>query len=537
MLFSKEALRNNRIDPYAAWAQATNFAYLSGTEAGQLPVLIESTSNVKALATWCDGFAKAELSITPIYLSLPGAEIRRICTGRMSKSFFDEIHSNKRHDFWEMVERFELAMHVSPALERSFQPPSPGLGGLLEQRSTIIGVVDVGCAYANKRWRDRIAALWRQDADSDGNELPASDTRYGREWVASGEPRVIEPLRNVSSVIDEENSYRRFGFGAALAYRSHGAAVLGQIADGHDLRIPILAVELPHATVSYSARSALSAHVFDGVAWILARGRRDADDTSTRFVINVSMGTQAGPHDGSSILERGFDELIDAYRSPTGERLAIVLAAGNSYEARCHAELDLKRGKPATLALSVPPDDLTPSYVEVWCPTSVSNDLKLTLIDPTGRECGVTAGTQAQLKNVSAKTAAMIVFPNRSAGGDRRGALIAIAPTVSGVAAHGRWLIKLESSEAVSNIHIYVERDNSMFDPARRRGRQTTLLHAIRDTPGRHTTRSPDVAHESDYIRRDGTLNSIATGLHTIVVGSYVHRERKPSRYSRQSAS
>ncbi|MGL5002102.1 MAG: S8 family serine peptidase, partial [Casimicrobium sp.] len=284
--------------------------------------------------------------------------------------------------------------------------------------------------------------------------------------------------------------------------------------------------------VAYSARSALSAHVLDGIAWILARGRTNKNDLKTRFVINVSMGTQAGPHDGSSILELALDELINVYRSETGERLAIVLAAGNSYEARCHAELELDGKNDTAIAVFVPPDDVTPSYVEFWFPEKLPKDLRLRCVDPTGRVCEASIGNSAMLSSAAGNPSAMIVFPKHTAGGNGTCALVAIEPTVRGKAAHGKWLLTLTSREPVAGIHAYVERDNSMFDPARPRGRQTTFLFAKDSHKNTHTTEEPAVRMSKQWIQRNGTLNSLATSENVIVVGSYIHRERSPSKYS-----
>ena len=57
-------------------------------------------------------------------------------------------------------------------------------------------------------------------------------------------------------------------------------------------------------------------------------------------VVNMSFGHIAGPHDGSSMLERAIHELIAARRR-VGGRLEVVVAAGNSLllRPRCHASI------------------------------------------------------------------------------------------------------------------------------------------------------------------------------------------------------
>ena len=59
-----------------------------------------------------------------------------------------------------------------------------------------------------------------------------------------------------------------------------------------------------------------------------------------RVVINISFGYTAGPHDGSGLLER-FMELVVQLRPNT----RFVLPAGNEHLSRCHAEIDLARAR------------------------------------------------------------------------------------------------------------------------------------------------------------------------------------------------
>ena len=50
----------------------------------------------------------------------------------------------------------------------------------------------------------------------------------------------------------------------------------------------------------------------------------------TPLAVNISYGTFAGPHDGSSLLESALDELLAMGR----KNFAIVLAAGNARRER-----------------------------------------------------------------------------------------------------------------------------------------------------------------------------------------------------------
>ena len=49
-------------------------------------------------------------------------------------------------------------------------------------------------------------------------------------------------------------------------------------------------------------------------------------------VVNVSLGTNGGPHDGTTLVEQGIDRLVTAKPNR-----AVVIACSNSYAAGIHA--------------------------------------------------------------------------------------------------------------------------------------------------------------------------------------------------------
>src|SRR3712207_2891551 len=80
-------------------------------------------------------------------------------------------------------------------------------------------------------------------------------------------------------------------------------------------------------------------------------------------VINVSLATNHGPHDGTTLAERTIDSML-------GEPgRAVVLALGNEHQERyirTHAEGRLSTGETTPLYWRVLPTDSTPNEVEIW---------------------------------------------------------------------------------------------------------------------------------------------------------------------------
>src|SRR3546814_3731241 len=82
------------------------------------------------------------------------------------------------------------------------------------------------------------------------------------------------------------------------------------------------------------------------------------------LVINFSFGINAGPHDGTDLLDTLIAEIEDSVQRP----LRLVLPAGNSNLARCHAVLPGGDREVHTLPWRLLPDDRTASYPEIWLP-------------------------------------------------------------------------------------------------------------------------------------------------------------------------
>lgn len=436
---------------------------------------------------------------------------------------------------------------------------------------TFSGLIDIGVPFANRECRDwqfnpkpdpptpRLRAYWDQGdsttafpaANPPARPKSADGFEYGREWVElappthgmppNSDPSVSDLVCNVTNVTLEERRYIEADNPLALRARSHGAATLGELSSNrltHDQDIsridsagfvPLLAVQLPRPTLAHSSLGALSAHVLDGLRWLIARAGRD-----NRLVANVSLGTQAGPHDGSSILESAIDELI-GLRKLDGQvdRLSVVMAAGNSRESRCHANFDINPSNPFELIVRVLPDSRVPVYVEVWLPSNAAVDVRIKTpskvqVAPVP-SLGVGVGGM-YFHSVNRKVVAGIY--NMDIGhalGKGRMVLVAIASTSDGRAEAGEWTLVLESNSLVKDCHAYVERNNSMFDLSRPRGRQARFVDQNYRVQGLAPGDMVDTPKA--VIKRQGTLNSLATGQEVLVVGAYVYKTKLAATY------
>lgn len=201
----------------------------------------------------------------------------------------------------------------------------------------VIGIVDSGVDLAHPDFRrpdgtSRLLAAWDQ-TDTIGPAPTILPIRYGTEWtpadVEAGRTRIVDPIGHGTHVA-----------GAALGGGGPERKYVG-MAPGADL----VAVAL-----SFDAAS-----VVDGVDYVF----RHAAALGRPAVVNLSLGTQYGPHDGTGPFDRAIDGLIGSGR-------VVVAAAGNEAQDALHAELllgSLPIGDEGELEFVVPPfpdGDATP---------------------------------------------------------------------------------------------------------------------------------------------------------------------------------
>jgi hypothetical protein len=276
--------------------------------------------------------------------------------------------------------------------------------------------------------------------------------------------------------------------------------------------------------------------IMDALVYILARC-----DASARVAVNISWGTLAGPHDGSSVLEAAMDQLIALQHG----RLQIALPAGNSYQSRTHANGTLgKSGDPPTrLTWCVQPDDFTQSFVEIWMSPeeggAAVEQVAVRLTPPGGQALPWRhVGESGLWVDANGSPLCGLIFPHRVATGTTGTcALIALQPTASfedgaATAPSGPWTIELRNKGHVPVVFdAYIERDDVPIGVTKPGGRQSTFADALYDLSGNPGS---FVDHPDNFslIRRSGNFNSISTGAAVVSVGGVRVNDGSWARYS-----
>ena len=184
------------------------------------------------------------------------------------------------------------------------------LTGSFDGSGVVVGVIDMGFEYDHANFFDadladlRIKRVWEQDWT--GGTSPSA-YGYGGEITTSTD--MIYYLGDVTSTT---HGTHVAGI-AAGAYSEDGSSYYG-VAPGADL-----------VFVSMGEDTENNVNLSDAVAYIYDY----ADSVGKPCVVNMSIGTQIGPHDGTS----SFDQLCDALQ---GEGRLLVGSAGNYGATNCH---------------------------------------------------------------------------------------------------------------------------------------------------------------------------------------------------------
>lgn len=562
-----------RADPYYEWALTTGFRYYGSAK--WLPILIElrkgrtaqsfakHVSDTRRRDSDPNGWA-AQIRVPSFYEKPPAPPLRkptRFVAVLVGKQLLADIYE-KGGSPAEWIERFELGRATATMDCASPGPDAPNLLDFTDDPLVVTGVIDDGISFAHDRfwrtWRKtRIEYFWDQSVPKDEMKCTWG---YGREFTKrrSGtgyDDRSIDDLMEASTyvgLVDEDLVYRRSGFfdqtqpghKPLAARNSHGALVMDLACNGDLMKVPapdrwpIVAVQLPVATVADTSGATLAPQVFNGLCYISARAQAIAAAAGLAalpVVVNVSYGLIAGPHDGSSLLEAAIDDFIDACSSP----VRVILPAGNNFQSRCHARLSIAAGRQKDIAWRVLPDDWTESHVEIWLPLGTdTSKVTINVTAPDGTPSGAFVSGVAQ--NLFSETEKVGQAEYRPPGDAGKRALVRLSLGPTGapdgsvsLAPAGLWRITIDNANGSTRLRLidaWIQRDDAAPGYLRR-GRQSYF-----DDPAyqRYDSRGRPIEYDrpASYVKRKGSLNAIATGTKTIVIGGFRRSDNKPAAYT-----
>jgi len=411
----------------------------------------------------------------------------------------DELRALAALDGVQSIEERRL---LYPTLDQSAAlvgAPAARAATGLDGSGVLVGVVDTGVDFrhADLRAADgttRVLALLDLAAPRDPRHHPEiPDYAMGEVWLADEIDAVLAAEAagmSPATPIGERDSNGHGTHVAAIA-TSNGRAAGRRFPAGRYTGIAPGAA-LVVAQTTHGGSSFTDADVLAGCRFVIDR----AAALGRPLVVNLSLGGEGGPHDGSSSLETALESLFPL--DVPGR--ALVVAAGNDGARDLHARAWSVDGE-VVFPLRVEPSTAAGSRVavELW----YRGALAITVETPAGKRYGpVAVGASLADPNDSEGT----VTVDDATGGPRADGLMSAGVVVTGASgaapATGTWRILLDGSAARADAWVvdsppgvpfarfldHVDVDERMAQPA----------------TGRSVISVGSLVSKSDWTDRDG---------------------------------
>lgn len=448
----------------------------ASTEAGEVAV-IAKVSDLEAWNNLSEVRVGAELGTTP--------DGQHIVTARIP---IDRVEQIRHAPF---VVSLKAGVPLKPNLKATVEEihsrkdllPSTAQGN--QGKGVVIGIVDYGCDFMHRSFQredgsTRILAIWDQ-----GGALSAtSPFGYGREHTRE----------DIDRALQTGSPYQALGY-EPYQDRSgtHGTHVM-DIAAGKEGVAPnadLVFVEIRTPEFS-NVETAMQTNFGNSVQLVEAL-RYIFDKAGDRpCVVNFSLGSNGGPHDGTNLAEQGIDAMLTQMPNR-----AAVIAAGNAYADGIHATGTVAQGRFTDVLWTLKQSDFTDNELELWY--KAGDRFRLELIAPNGTSvASLDLGENGRLKNDRGET--MMFLAHRQRDPNNGDNVISLFNATKAATPQGNWTVRLHGVQVTNgSFHAWIERDD---------------LGQTKFAPPQ------DNSH---------TIGSLSCGQKTIVVGSYdAHKANTP---------
>jgi subtilisin family serine protease len=327
----------------------------------------------------------------------------------------------------------------------------------------ILGLIDSGIDVLHETFRDaagdsRILAVWNQ-RDNTGPNPHALDSRfsqqYGTVYTKAQINSFIAAGTVPKTILRDQPSWH----GTHVASIAAGRDV-GTFGEGIAPEASIIAV-IPSMRTNPGDPPSLgysNSHV-DALHFLktASLGSNQIVSNARPMGVNVSLGMNAGAHDGSSTLEAAFDSISNSGRDPG---FVIVKSAGNERAKAGHARVRAIKGGVVSVTWSSNADPRPQDYLEIW--HSSYDTLQFELVDPAGTAADIVSKANPNLTRIQNGNTLQLKFVELHGDNGDSCLTIKVLPQTSPIQT-GNWTLKIYGMAINSGhgiVDLWMERDN-----------------------------------------------------------------------------
>ncbi len=346
----------------------------------------------------------------------------------------------------------------------------------------VVGIVDYGGDFAHPSFRKedrstRLLAIWNQG----GTLSDTSPFGYGREHTQD----------DINRALQTSDPHRTLEYDVPRS--AHGTHVMDIVAGNNGVAPKADLVFVEIRTPFSTDPQEVTQTNFGNSVQLIEAIRYIFDKAGDRpCVVNFSLGTNGGPHDGTNLAEQAIDVMLS--QQPNR---AAVIAAANSYDDGIHAAGTVPQDGFVDIQWELREFDLSENELEIWY--KAGDRFRLEVISPSGASvASLELGENGRLKN--ARGEIMMFLAHRQQDPNNGDNVISLFNAPHFGIPRGKWTIRLHGIQVTDgSFHAWIERDDigpSKFVP-----------------PHDHTH----------------TLGSLSCGKKAIAVGSYdAHKPTTP---------
>lgn len=404
------------------------------------------------------------------------AEIGQIVTGTVDADKIEDVRRDPNVISLKGARRIRQALFNSVreinASPGQFQAAFPDWPRPIDGSNVIVGIIDHGCDFAHPNFRKpdgktpgggtRILYLWDQRDGmrgtlEEGRRKSPEPYGYGREFGSAAINEALTKAPQTPQDVEAPYRFLDYSFtslhGTLVTDIAAGSGGEGKhapgVAPGADIIFVDSSIEDLYTTGDSFGNSR---RLLEAVKYVFDKAR----ELGRPAVVNISLNYEAGPHDGSTLVEEGFDYLLE-----TPGR-AIVIAAGNSRLLNIHVRRAIHPRRMLTLRWQLRQNQENLNKLEVWY--DGGRALSLSLCSPGDHRLGpFRLGSTHTIYREGQKAGYVFHRENDPTNGDNNVVLL-FGPLME----LGVWKLDLrlldDGSRLPIEIHAWTERDRVRSD-------------------------------------------------------------------------